>query len=148
MSGDVLVLLPNTAALVSEFLRDQTEIAQFVEQRVYTKVPASKVFPLVRITRIGARTRSTRPRWVETVWLQIDCFGGPARVAHDLAETCRAVLVSRLPGVQEIDGTAGVVTDVAVGGITETDDTTEPKARPVARFDVWVTVHPQPLSGS
>jgi hypothetical protein len=149
---DSLVLMPNTAALASQFLRAQPEVDLYTDGRVYTKLPRTKAYPLVRITRVGGRLQPGRPLWLETVTLQVDCFAGQAKTAHDLARICRAALGQRLPGSHEVDGDdiAAVVTDVQVGGITETDDPTEPEARSVARFDTRVTVHPQPsaLTGS
>lgn len=140
MSGD-LVVMPNTARLVSEFLRDQSELSTLVEERIYTKLPATKAYPLMQVRRIGGSPRIGHVHWLEDVLLQIDAWGGPAEQAFTLAETARAALMQRLAGSHDGDVTA-VVTRVTVGGITEDSDDTEPKARPHARFDAVVTVHP------
>ena len=135
-----LVTMPNTARLVSEFLRDQSELAD-LEDRIYTKLPATKEWPLLQVRRIGGSPRIGHVHWVEDVLLQVDVWGGNALVAFNLCETARALMMQRLRGVHE-SGETAVVANVTVGGITEDSDDTEPKARPHARFDAVVTVHP------
>lgn len=131
--------MPNTARLVSEFHRDQSELSA-LDGRIYTKLPASKDWPLMQIRRLGGSPRIRHVHWVEDVLLQIDVWGGPAEQAFTIAETARALMMDRLRGVY--DDLNAVVASVTVGGITEDSDDTEPNARPHARFDAVVTVHP------
>lgn len=136
-----LITMPNTARLVSEFLRDQAELSTVVETRIYTKLPATKTFPLMQVRRIGGSPNIGHVHWLESVLLQVDAWGGPAEQAFTLAETARAAMMQRLTGVHD-DSVAAVISNVSVGGITEDSDDTEPNARPHARFDAVVTVHP------
>lgn len=136
-----LITMPNTARLVSAFLRDQTELSAVVTDRIYTKLPTSKTFPLMQVRRVGGTQRIEHVYWVEDVLLQIDAWGGPAEQAWSLAESARAILSQRLPGSHSGDVEA-VVSAVQVGGVVEDSDETEPNSRPRARFDATVTVHP------
>lgn len=139
-----LALLPDVEQLLSAFLRDQDEITAIVGQRVYTELPATKVYPLVRLTRFGGSPVFDRPLYLDRAQLQIDCYGGPKRLANELAETCRAVMAARLPGVYD----EAAVTAVGFGALTYlADDTFEP-AKPRFLSTISVTLHPLPLVGS
>lgn len=136
-------LLPNTAAIVSRFLRDQPEVTALVDERVYTILPNSKTYPLVRVTRAGGAPGTEFAYWLDAPLLQVDVWADTTAAAFDVTETCRAVLVQRLTGVHTFTGVSGVVTSVAAGGITEGFDPDNPqKARD--RFDVVVHAHPIP----
>jgi len=138
-----LVLLPNTAALISAFLRDQDEVADLVGERVYTVLPNNKTFPMVRVTRVGGTAGTRFAHWLDAPLFQVDVWATTAAPAFDLAETCRAALVQRFSGTYHFAGVSGVVTSVEAGGISEGFDPEDPgKARD--RFDVVVMAHPAP----
>ncbi|HNG23415.1 MAG TPA: hypothetical protein PLC03_05575 [Microthrixaceae bacterium] len=138
-----LVLLPNTAALTSAFLRAQDEVSDLVDDRVYTILPNSKTFPLVRVRRIGGTAGTRFAHWLDAPLFQVDAWADTAAVAFEVTETCRAALVQRFSGIYHFTGVSGVVTSVEAGGITEGFDPDEQtKAR--GRFDAVVMAHPAP----
>lgn len=141
-----LHLLPNTAALLSHFLREQPEVADMVDDRVYTILPKTKTYPVVRVSRIGG-TSATHVHWLDAPLFQVDVWADTSAVAFDVAEMCRAVISQRFVGVHRYGDISGVVTSAAVGGLIEGFDPDEAtKARD--RFDVVVHAHParQPAS--
>ena len=138
-----LVLLPNTAALISAFLRDQDEVADLVGDRVYTVLPNNKTFPMVRVTRVGGSAGTRFAHWLDAPLFQVDVWATTAAPAFDLTEICRAALVQRFSGTYHFAGVSGVVTSVEAGGMSEGFDPDDPgKARD--RFDVVVMAHPAP----
>lgn len=143
-----LTLLPDTAALTSQFLRDQSEVVALVGQRVYTVLPNTKTFPLVRVTRVGGSAGTTFAHWLDAPLFQVDVWADTAAVAFQVAETCRAALVQRFTGVHHFTGVSGVVTSIDAGGITSGFDSEDPK-RARDRFDVVIHAHPAaPLTSS
>lgn len=143
MSG--LVLLPDTEQLLSQFLRGQDEVAELVEDRVYTVLPNSKTFPLVRVHRFSGAPVRERPLWLDRAFFQIDCWGGANRLAWQVAETCRAVCAERLVGTHD----EGVITSCSFGELSNQgldDSFTPPKHRYL--FTMSVTAHPTRVAGS
>lgn len=76
-----LVLLPNTAALISAFLRDQDEVADLVGDRVYTVLPNNKTFPMVRVTRVGGSAGTRFAHWLDAPSSR-SMYGPPQRPQH------------------------------------------------------------------
>lgn len=136
-----LTLLPNTAALTSQFLRTQAEVTALVGQHVYTILPNTKTYPLVRVTRIGGSPANRGAYWVDRPLFQVDCWATTAEQAHNVAETVRAVLAQRFTGLHTFTGVAGVVSRIEPGGIREGFDPDD-KTKALASFDVAITVHP------
>ena len=140
--SDTLVILPDTARMVVEFLLNQTEVTDLCDERVWTDLPTDPTFPAVRVTRLGG-SPNPGPYWLETSLHQIDVFGSGRHATSRLAETCRSALVLRLPGIATIGADRFVVTRASVGGITEGSGRYRP-GQPDARFDLSVTAHPAP----
>lgn len=131
-------MLVDAERLLSAWLRDQDEITALVADRVYTAIPASPTWPLVRLTRIGGAPVFSRPLHLDRALIQFDVFGGPKVIAWEIAETCRAAL-SDLPN--EPTG-LGVITGIQFLSFLYVPDTTYTPARPRYVFDAAVYTHP------
>lgn len=150
-----LIVLPYAARLVIGCLLDATEVTALVSTNIGTDLPKTPVANrgVVRVTQFPGRiVEGSSIYWLETTILQLDCWGpgGNDRIqAHNIAETCRAVLQQRLTGTVEYEiGTStvnGVVSGTEVGGIADDSDDAFQPARPRSRFDVTVTAHPAPV---
>jgi hypothetical protein len=134
-----LVLLPDVARLVSGYLRTVPEVVALVGDRVYTAFPAQLEVGLgfVLVQRIGGEPAVPRPLVVDTASIQLDAYGGPQALAHELAATCRAAL-AELRGEQP-DGNVCGVLPVALRYVP--DETWKPP-RPRYIADLEVTVKP------
>lgn len=160
-----LVLLPDAELLVVSFFLDQPEITDFFTagvngagsqiddpptDRVYTDIPKLKdgtpnpVFPLVRVSRFGGAPVRSRPAWLDQAAMQIEAYGGGRKTARQLAETCRALLDLRLPGVHA----EGVVTNVRTQSFAYHPDDTYKPAKPKFDFVAVITAHPNRDGGS
>lgn len=133
-----VVLLPNVEALVSQFLRDQDEIADLVADRVYTALPKSPEWPLLRLQRVAGGPVTHRPLHLDAAIVQLDAYGGSKAAALELVETARAVIADRIEGVHDL----GVVTGVQFGPLSWLPDPVYSPARPRYVADVTLFVHP------
>lgn len=132
-------LLPNAEALLVDFLRDQAEVTALCSQRIYTVLPNEHdTWPAVRVTRLGGRTITHVPLWLDAPFLQVDVWGGPKATAFTLTETIRAVIAERLAGVHD----HGVVTKAEFGGVAFLPDQTWEPARPRYSLDLTLYTHP------
>lgn len=132
-----VVLLPYIEKLLVDFLLAQPEIEALVSDRVYTELPESKAFPLVRIHQFGTLP-ARNPRWLETSTVQIEAYGGTKNTAHTIAQTCAGVMQARLQGSHD----EGVVTGVTFTGFADISDETFTPAKPRWLFVAQVTAHP------
>ena len=151
-----LILLPHASRLIIGCLLDADEVTAIVEDRVVSDGSDNQVGPWVRVTQFPGRIINTH-HWLESTVFQVDCWGpggNDRKIAHDLAETCRAVLWQRCRGLLSYtigsSPVTGAVTYCDVGGIADTNDEAFTPARPMSRFDGVLTAHPDPdsLSGS
>jgi len=135
--------LVDVEALVSQYLRAQSEVTAYVAQRVYTSLPADPTFPCVRIVRVGGAPKMSRPLYVDSAHLQIDVFGGSKATTFDTIDAIRqelAKMVDEDP-VQPL----GVVCGVKFGPLAYIADESYSPAKPRYAQDVTVTVRPAPL---
>lgn len=136
-----LIIEPNAEALLSQFLRDQDEIDNLVDGRVYTAIPKSATYPLVRVSLFDDAPTLSRPLWHVAYFLQLEAFGGSKSTAWQIASTCRAAIVGRLEGVYDA---FGVVTGAEVSGLRDVPDDSDSPARPRWIFTVTMFAHPVP----
>lgn len=135
--------LVDVEALVSQYLRSQSEVTAYVGQRVYTVLPDDKTFPLVRLTRVGGVPPMSRPLHIDNARIQIDVFGGSKATTFDTIDAIRqelAKVVDEDP-VQPL----GVVCGVKFGPLAYLPDESYAPAKPRFTQDVTVTVRPAPL---
>lgn len=152
-----LALLPDIEELTVRFLLDQGEVIDFFDRgvdverktvdtpptdRVYSELPRDKVFPLVRVTRIGGVPSTRKPRYLDHPVIQIDVLGDGRRLTFDLAETCGAVIAARITGVYD----QGIVTGADVNSPLPADSAF-PKIF-MRRTIATLHTHPLPASGS
>lgn len=135
--------LVDVEALVSYYLRSQSEVTAYVGQRVYTSLPKDRTFPLVRLTRVGGVPKLSRPLHVDSAHLQVDVFGGSKATAMDAMNAIREELAKIVDeaAVQPL----GVVCGVKFGPLAYIPDESFAPAKPRYVQDVTVTVRPAPL---
>lgn len=152
-----LILLPDIEQLLVDFLLDQPEILDFFtagvnvsgtavtsppQDRVYSILPATKIFPAVRVTRFGGIPRTRKPRHIDAPTVQIDTFAPRRKTAWSLAETCAAVLAARLTGIHD----QGVVSGVDVDAPVVSDSGFEKIHMRLLTATIYT--HPGPFAGS
>lgn len=138
--SDDLILTPNVEALVSAFLRDQAEVTDLVDDRVYTALPKGTVWPAVRVTQI-TDAPTTQPLWGRAVSIQVEAWGGSKDDARRIAATCQAAIDARIVGVH--DG-YGVVNGTEPTTIFDLPDEDFEPAKP--RWIVTCTIYTRPLA--
>lgn len=134
----VAVLLPNVEKLVSSFLQADFDMVILVEGRVYTAIPNTPTFPLVRVTQFDDVKVTQRPLWVAQFILQIEAWGGSNYDAWRIAATTQSVLAERLEGVHS-DGT---VCGITFGSLRNSPDVSFSPAKPRRLFTAQITAHP------
>lgn len=130
--------------LVAFFLLGNEDVTDLVGREVYTVMPTTTTYPVVRVSQLGGATGDHR--WVGRTLLQIDCWGpgsNDRRVAHRLAETCANALTDLRDLVTYGDETA-VITSVDVGMVHDDFDNEHTPARPRARVSAVVYATPAP----
>jgi len=145
--------LPDIVRALSEFLRDDLDVADLVEDRVYSALPTSPTFPCVRLSRLGGQMRTAPAYHLESSLIQVEALGGSRHDAWRIAETCRAVVVQRFVGTVPVGDSTAVVSIADVGGIREDTVKSLPKnengtERHRAHFDAVIYAHPSPQAGS
>ena len=145
--------LPHISRLIVWFLMDQTEVADElgVGTNVYTDTPASPTFPRIRVSQVGGSMVEDSIYWLERTVVQVDVWGpgkNDRASAHAIAEMARAVIHERLRGTVSHGDIEAVVSSVQVGSVSDTLDTTFKPPKPQSRFDLVVTAHPVPTTGS
>lgn len=127
--------------LMSAWLRDQVDVTDLVDDRVYTELPASKTWPLVRLTLIDESAVFDVPLYLTSSVVQIDIYGGAKITAREIADTVRSLLAHSFIGTHDL---LGVVTGVKFTSMAYDPDESLNPARPRYRFDVTVWAHPLP----
>lgn len=129
--------------LMSAWLREQSEVTASCAQRVYTELPHTKTFPLVRLTLIDEQdVLGNAPMWLSSSLIQIDAYGGPKVTARQIADAIRTLLATTFRGGHDL----GVITGTTFGSLRYDPDETFTPAQPRYRFDVNVYAHPLPDS--
>lgn len=132
-----LTIPSDAERLVSQFLRQDPDVAAVLGDRVYTIMPQHPEWPLARLTLWGGAPVVERPLVLQNARIQIDVWGDRKKQAHDAAQLVRAVLVDRLPWGNSTDG--WLVRSLASGLRYFPDDSFDP-ARPryVVEMEVFV----------
>jgi hypothetical protein len=134
--------MPDAERLVSTFWRAQSEVVALVADRVYTTLPASKTWPLVRLQRVGGGSTPTPGDEDALLWdaplLQVEAYGGPKAVAWQLADVLRASAQERLVAAHA----TGRCIAVQVGTARYLPDPDFEPARPRVVFDLTLYLRP------
>ena len=137
-----LRLPPNMEALVSSFLRDQDEVADWVADRVYTVLPKPQkdveIYPCVRVTQLLDQPAGA-PLWAVAFMVQVEAFGGTKATAWTIASTCRAAIDLRLKGEYPA---FGVVNGSTPGALLDLPDQAFEPAKPRWLFTSTIYGHP------
>ncbi len=129
-------LLPDTVAIVADYLRQNTDVRAFVSSRVFTRIPPNPTYPLVRVTLIVESELVAR-RFAATR-VQVEAFALTEETARDLAATCRAVLHD-LPAWAHPRGWVSHVEEAS--GVASVPDTTVGRERFLFDARVYATPH-------
>lgn len=136
-----LVVAPDSLAVVIGWLKQQTELTALTAGRVASKLPSSKTFPAVRVSRLGGNETYGHNHWLHTTLMQVDCYAVAEGTAFNVARVVSALLAQRFNGVIIAGAHTCVVSKVEVGGIHQGYDPVD-KDLPVAEFDVQFHLHP------
>lgn len=136
----VLRLLPDTEALLVEYLLSHASVAALVGTRVRTELPAEPIFPCLTLTLISG-SEIVRQHFDESL-IQVTAWAERKQDASLLIRTARAALHE----APDVDHDRGVVTGVRnlVAPRWFPDDSVAPPL-PRYLFDAGVFVHPHPL---
>ena len=122
------------------WVRAQTEVAALISTRAYSKLPATKVYPLVRITRIAGGPVAGTGGHVHDPLFQVDVYADDEATAQAVTAALTAVLIARLPGRHTASTQIVTVSSVDIGAVWEGwDDTAETVAR--HRFPLRIHAH-------
>ena len=130
---------PDVELVVVDYLRRSgSRVADLVGTRVYTTVPRSAEFPLLRVVRAGGGPVHDRPYHLEAATLQLDAYGGSKADARRLFDTALAELAD----IAQETHVGAVVTAARIGlsGYRPEADYNPPK--PCYSGDVTVLIHP------
>lgn len=134
-------MFPDWLACLSEWIRSRPAVTALVSDRVYTELPASKTWPLVRITQLTDPLTVPNVHHAVDGLFQVDVWGGPKATTWTIAETIRHQLHTQLAGRHDLTAGSFVCTGVTPGGIRRDNETIEGSARPKCIFDVTVHLH-------
>jgi hypothetical protein len=137
-----VTLLPDVEQITSSYLRSNTDVTSLVGQNIYTVLPTEAVernlFPLVVLTQFNdTLTAPQLPYWV-TARVQFSCYGGPKKLAWQVATTIRVLLLTSFIGPQ----TGGVVTVSDASGLQDLPDASFDPPKPRWIFDATITARP------
>lgn len=134
-----LTLIPDAEKLVSDFLRDDVDVAAIVGRRVVGKTPSSIAEPWVLLRQLGGPSDATSSTdHLVAFYLQLDCYAGAAGgqpEANLLGRTIRAALKTMTGEI--LDG--AVVGRVRINGDSRIPDVAFEPAR--ERRVVTTTIH-------
>jgi hypothetical protein len=129
--------------LAVNWCRNVPEITAYFGDRIYTELPKSPVWPVLRIVRVAGAPTSRLAR-LDNPLLQIDVWGGPKVTARDGIATVLAHMAAELVGSHA----EGAVTAVEVGSLSWRPDDFFTPARPRYQADVALWTHPGAPAGS
>jgi hypothetical protein len=88
----------NVEAIVSTFLRGQSEMVALVADRIYTDLPHARTYPLGALSRTGGGYTTRQPFWLESAEITLEAWGGTHKQAQLIASTCLELLATKLTG--------------------------------------------------
>lgn len=145
---------PYHARLIIGCLLDDDDVTADVGEEVGTDISADRL-PAIRVTQFPGRTiEGSTVDWLAETLLQVDCYwsGGSDRFnAHQLALKARKALRAMRGTVTYTIGSepvSAVVTGIECFMPADDHDSAWQPPKPMSRFDVLLTAHPRPLSGS
>lgn len=134
-----LALLPDAEAFLSGWLRSQAELAELVGERIYTILPKEKVWPTVRLVRIGGAPLATAESalWGDAPSIQVDVWAARKADAWRVARTIQAAISERLRGTHG----ALKVSGVTLGSAQYAPDPEFTPAQPRVILTLDLTIH-------
>jgi hypothetical protein len=134
-------VLPDIERLVIDWALATDALTDLVDDRIYSTVPNSPVFPLIRVMRWGG-VPPQQLHWLDQASMQIDVWGGRKAEASEVARTVAAYIAHELPGAHAL----GVVTATQVGGPRWEPDASYTPAKPRYVVEASVWFHPNVTS--
>jgi hypothetical protein len=101
-------VFPDAVALICDYLRDTLPVYGHTPA-VGSRIPNPRPTNLVQVHRVGGPRLNIVS---DDIMLSVDCWAGRAETAHDLAQTCRA-LIFALEGEQLGDTVVYRIAEVA-----------------------------------
>lgn len=154
-----LLIMPDWRSCLYQWLIAQDELTDLVDGRVYSELPKSKEFPLVRLSQIADPTITAGVHWAVRAVFQVDVWGTSQNLTWEIAATIKSLIESRLAGAHDTAAGSFIAGNAKAGGTrrstepvervgTESDVETS-AARPHCSFDFTVILHPSRIeSGS
>src|SRR5262252_4192079 len=102
-------VLADVEAMVTNFLRNTSEVTTVCGDRIYTDMPHKRTFPLVLVTRIGGNFVINTPLWLDQSTIQLDVFGGTHKQAWTLTALCLSTMAAGLVGAHPEGCCTGIV---------------------------------------
>jgi len=130
-------VLPDIERLVIDWALNTESITDLVDDRIYSAVPNSPTFPLIRVVRWGG-VPPQQLHWLDQASMQIDVWGDRKAAASNVARTFAAYIAQALVGSHEL----GVVTAVNCGGPRWEPDATYTPAKPRYVVEASIWFHP------
>jgi hypothetical protein len=129
--------------IVSAHLRADAAVSALVETRVYTVLPSTKAFPLVRVVRFAGGQVIGNVRHLDAGVLQIDGWAATKIAAHDLVRACEDAL-EYLQGVvvDDNDERLGAISAVEFLSFGDAPGEAFTDAKHRYRADVRIYAHP------
>lgn len=137
-----MTLLPDVERIVSAYLRSLTAITDLVSDRVFTELPkreADRVFPLVRVSRIGGGPTGA-PHFLDRALVSCDVWGGTKYEARLIAAT----IIGALDEIEGYTLHGGYATGASPGSLRYLPDDTFSPAKPRYIADAVVLFRPTP----
>lgn len=137
-----VTLLPDVEQITSAYLRSNADVTALVGQNVYTVLPAEPVannlFPLVLLTQFNDSLLAPPMPYFVSSRIQFSCYGGPKKLAWQVATTIRVLLLTDFIGAHS----GGVVTVTDASGLQDLPDASFDPPKPRWIFDATITARP------
>lgn len=136
-----LIVPEDWGQFVAMWLRAQSELNL---DRVYAhRLPSSKTFPLMRVSRVAGGVRTATLGWVHDPVIQFDAWGRTEGDAYGAGEIAAALMDQRFHGTLTVATRTIVCSHSAVGGLHQGYDDSDPSLAH-AQFTTVLTAHPAP----
>ncbi len=134
-----MIIPEDWVGFAAMWLRGRAELAS--NNRIYAhRLPATKTYPLGRVSRIGGGVRTGTMSWVHDPLIQFD-FWSMDTTAYAWADIAAALMDQEFHGLLTVAAKSVVVSHAAVGGVTNGYDP-EVGSLAHATFTVRLTGHP------
>ncbi len=137
-----MIVPEDWAGFASLWLRGRAEITS--GNRIYPyRLPATKTYPLGRVSRVGGGLRTGTMSWVHDPMLQFDFWSKDNTDAYEWADTAAALMDQEFHGLLTLGAKSVVISHASVGGVRHGFD---PEVGSLAHADFTVRLTGHPVS--